>query len=800
MSTLYWGLEFTKVALCYIFILFIWPSVIFRKYLRNKSKMFRFCFCATTQVVLINTAVLMLGLGFLLNAWTVNILFYGSLLISVGKPLLHSSSLRSNLRKLISGTMSLKGFIATYWSQFTYRLSNLCKELWRQVRPRFLEFAVLSAIVIYGVIYFGYSPFVNHSYGFGDLYTHHTWIYGLIEKQIFSAGVYPEGLHCIVYLMHTVAGLSVFSCNLFLGSIHIVVYLLSAYFLMREIFHWRYTPLLVLTAFLVVAVNGYDMITSMARLQRSLPGEYGLYTVFLCALFLLRFLKENVQIQQDGWRAWLKNENLLVFSMALGASIAIHFYVTIIAFFVCLPFAIVFIRRTFSKARFQSLMASVVCGVMIAVLPMGGALLSGIPFQGSIGWAMQIMSGEKTEADMSELEEFESEATEDESSEAESSEAESSETESSEAEPTETESPAAEQPPQETVEPSFSLRMASLWKTIKQKAEYLYIFGYCRLIGDTGGTWIMYISLMLIAFGFVFRLICMLFRPLREAADVFDNYLPIIVASLFMLILYAAPFLRIPELISYNRVPSTAYILLLIVAAMPVDILFGAFKRFIPNWTQQSVSTACVTAICAVTLVTGHYHGYFYNELTQYRSAVNVTNSIIQSFPQNTYTIVSTTDELYSVIQYGRHEELLDFLKLAELEPGYYLPTEYIFIYVEKKPIVHAQYHYSSGPAWLATDIYADSNIVYASKYPEIFASQITEDDAKWDVSIYPTSYASYRNSYIRTIVNAKANKWCQDFADLYDHEMKIYYEDDDFICYYFRQNTYSLYDLAIWS
>ena len=800
MTTLYWALEFTKVALCYLFILFIWPSVVFRNYLRDKSKIFRFCFCAATQVVLINTAILALGLLYLLNPWVVNILFYGVLLFSIREKLVPSASLRRDLRKLMAGTLSFRGLVLAYWSTFTAWLRRMFDRLWRQVRPRLLEYVVLFAIVFYGLAYFSYSAVADHSYGFGDMYTHHSWIYGLTQGQIFSAGVYPEGMHCIVYLMHTVAGLSVYSSNLFLGCIQIVVYLLSAYCLMREIFRWRGTPLCVLAVFLTADVHTFDAVVSMSRLQRTVPGDYGLYTVFLCALFLLRFLKEDVK---PGWnkepRAWLRNDNLLMLSMALAASIIIHFYVTIIAFFVCLPIAIVYFIRALKPTRFSPLVSAVMCGVIIAATPMGGALLTGIPFEGSISWALAIMHGDMTEVDMSQVEYPDAELPGGElpgnqspggqlpggESPGDGSPGDGSPGDGS---------PGGESPGTPGEKPTLLL-------SLKNKANILYHLGYCRLFEDTPGTWMVCVSIAVTVFLLVYRLICRSFSSLRGAADIFDNYLPIILASVLVMVFYTAPFLNLPEFVSYNRLPSTAYILVLMVMAMPADILLCAPQRFLPSWVMQTVALSGVTAICAVTILTGNYHGYLFNELTRYRSVVNVTNSIVESFPQNSYTIVSSTDELYAVIQYGRHEEVLDFLKAVESGGSYYLPTEYVFVYVEKKPIQHAQYHFSSGPDWLATDIYADRDMLNAdmSKYPDILASEINDDAAERNVAMYPTVYSTYRNLYIRTVINSKAYKWCMDFADMYDHEMKVYYEDDDFICYYFRQNTYSLYNLSIW-
>ena len=44
----------------------------------------------------------------------------------------------------------------------------------------------------------------------------------------------------------------------------------------------------------------------------------------------------------------------------------------------------------------------------------------------------------------------------------------------------------------------------------------------------------------------------------------------------------------------------------------------------------------------------------------------------------------------------------------------------------------------------------------------------------------------------------SKVYYWCQHFAKLYPNEMTVYYEDEEFVCYYFRQEPHAPYDLAI--
>jgi hypothetical protein len=39
---------------------------------------------------------------------------------------------------------------------------------------------------------------------------------------------------------------------------------------------------------------------------------------------------------------------------------------------------------------------------------------------------------------------------------------------------------------------------------------------------------------------------------------------------------------------------------------------------------------------------------------------------------------------------------------------------------------------------------------------------------------------------------------WAQAFDKLYPNEFRVYYEDDEFVCYYIEQNVYDLYNLAI--
>ena len=81
MEKLFWILEYVKVFLAYFFVTFLWPMVVFRKFLKGKSRTFKFAFCVGPQILLINTVVLLMGLVKVLNPTTFRIVFWGTFIV-----------------------------------------------------------------------------------------------------------------------------------------------------------------------------------------------------------------------------------------------------------------------------------------------------------------------------------------------------------------------------------------------------------------------------------------------------------------------------------------------------------------------------------------------------------------------------------------------------------------------------------------------------------------------------------------------------------------------------------------------
>ena len=792
----YWIVEFIKVLSGYIFLMYLWPSVIFRKKLSGKSLTFQFAFCSTVSILLSNTIILGLGLFHILNEGIVRWIYYGTFFLSIFKEKELRRYIFAHIKRTLSGTQGWKLLIFRQAESLKIIIVNSFQQLNKKIKGRRIEYGILFVLIVFAVAYFSYGAFQCHSYGWGDMYVHHAWIYGLKEGKIFSAGIYPEAMHCFIYCMNDLFGISVYSCMMFLGEIHVSALLLAIYCFLREVMKSKYTVYLVLAAFLTIDMVCVDEIYGMSRMQYTIPQEFGLYTQFLCALYLVRFLRRNPEEGKAKRKVW--NDDLFLFMTSLAASLAIHFYVTMMAFFLCAAIAIFGIVKVFKKENFKSLVIAVLAGMIISAAPMVLAYASGIPLQGSLNWGMNVMNGTDTKEGRTQQAQSIASENNAETSSQNESESQSSESIQQESGVQSSQSVTSEEKQQTETNDASVQEQTSQKKSRKTIGEYIkmvYKYGYAQLYGDTRAKWLLGFTLI----AGILSVINWIITAIRFRKLPFELYLGITAASVIFMILYAAPFLGLPEIIAGARLCLTEQVLLLSMMALPADEVLFAIGRRKMACILPYLSVLGVAAIYAGTNYFGVYHGYLYYELTRYNSVVNLTNRIASEYPKQRYTIISTTDEIYQVIESGWHEEILDFYYKSKLEK-YYIPTEYLFFYVEKNPIQYAQYHFFAGPRWLAQKKYSQyykySNAVI-SEGSAIKSSKISEDVLGEPLTDMGKASDAYSNLKNRTILESELYFWCQDFKARLPYEIQVYYEDEDVVCYMIKQNPEHLYNLG---
>lgn len=792
----YWIVEFIKVLSGYIFLMYLWPSVIFRKKLSGKSLTFQFAFCSTVSILLSNTIILGLGLFHILNEGIVRWIYYGTFFLSIFKEKELRRYIFAHIKRTLSGTQGWKLLIFRQAESLKIIIVNSFQQLNKKIKGRRIEYGILFVLIVFAVAYFSYGAFQCHSYGWGDMYVHHAWIYGLKEGKIFSAGIYPEAMHCFIYCMNDLFGISVYSCMMFLGEIHVSALLLAIYCFLREVMKSKYTVYLVLAAFLTIDMVCVDEIYGMSRMQYTIPQEFGLYTQFLCALYLVRFLRRNPEEGKAKRKVW--NDDLFLFMTSLAASLAIHFYVTMMAFFLCAAIAIFGIVKVFKKENFKSLVIAVLAGMIISAAPMVLAYASGIPLQGSLNWGMNVMNGTDTKEGRTQQAQSIASENNAETSSQNESESQSSESIQQESGVQSSQSVTSEEKQQTETNDALEQEQTSQKKSRKTIGEYIkmvYKYGYAQLYGDTRARWLLGFTLI----AGILSVINWIITAVRFRKLPFELYFGITAASVIFMILYAAPFLGLPEIIAGARLCLTEQVLLLSMMALPADEVLFAIGRRKMACILPYLSVLGVAAIYAGTNYFGVYHSYLYYELTRYNSVVNLTNRIASEYPKQRYTIISTTDEIYQVIESGWHEEILDFYYKSKLEK-YYIPTEYLFFYVEKNPIQYAQYHFFAGPRWLAQKKYSQyykySNAVI-SEGSAIKSSKISKDVLGEPLTDMGKASDAYSNLKNRTILESELYFWCQDFKARLPYEIQVYYEDEDVVCYMIKQNPEHLYNLG---
>ena len=75
---------------------------------------------------------------------------------------------------------------------------------------------------------------------------------------------------------------------------------------------------------------------------------------------------------------------------------------------------------------------------------------------------------------------------------------------------------------------------------------------------------------------------------------------------------------------------------------------------------------------------------------------------------------------------------------------------------------------------------------------------EISREAAERDVYRIGSGYDSYKDTIMRTTIESKAFEWCEKFEKLYPNELKVFYEDDYLLCYYFKQNPQRVYNLSL--
>lgn len=641
-----------------------------------------------------------------------------------------------------------------------------------------LEILLVSGLLV--LLFYMYGTNAVNVYGYcaSDIVLHNYWINEMGNGNIFADGVYPFGLHCLLYYLHAVFGFHIYVLlRLFYLVQTVVIHLVLLAFL-RSVCKSKYAPYIGI--FIYIVSNRFYEYTYI-RYHATLPQEFGMAFILPAAYFAFAFLQEkgialtaadhkadtghvadighvadtghiaDIDHVADtdhvagtegedvtentgsaGKGRWKKavdkakatagrvfqrlcrRGNLVLFAISVSLTLSVHFYDTIIAGLLCLAIGAGFCFRVFRWRYFKRIVAAGIAGILLAVLPMAAAFVTGTPMQASLNWGLaQWKSGSQTQKPADD-------------------------------------GNAGEKKGQMGVKEAVLDRLDYYVSTDMKTAEFM--------LGSIAALFLLGI------FWCIFR-----------RADYGGVLLSFSIYMAAMAVLQASAELGLMQLLEVSRYSVYIGYGIPVVWSFCVDgVTYVLFK-----WekARNVCSFAALSGACVLTVMTGTrapvcVSPYETNE------AITCLSNIVRENKEEAFTICSANDERQMLGDYdlGYHYEVIKFLKdmrSFDEDTEITIPTSTVYFFIEKIPLLYRDY----------------INTEKAVK-------KVSLEGARQPVSEQPGILPYIGDD--RYVTMSHMYYWAQKFKELYPNEMETYYETDRFVCYRVKQNGYSLYNFAI--
>lgn len=747
-------LQFTGIFGVYMIMTVLLPAFVLYDRIRERRFAQKFFICLLTGNFYIMNLVFLLQLLHISNRFTLIAgTFVPALILWQRLNRTHImpffQGFWHSLHRIAEGKMGGKTVVFRLLDHLQEGAARLGGALLRSFSKRWLEWILVAAVLVLLASFYGIQLLRGYGYTASDTPVHLYWINGMSRNDIFIDGVYPFGYHCVIYYLHAVFGIDSYVFMRLFSFVQTLMLHMVLLGFIRLCCRSRYIGYGIVA---VYVIGNFLQPGTYLRFFSVLPQEYGMIFILPSIYFAFYFFQERRQ-ELKKWRPPGESRIALVFfAMSFSMTLAVHFYDTMIAGLFCVGVAVGYLFWFLRKPYFWNVLIAGLISVMIAILPMLAAYTMGTPLQGSLGWGMSVINGSGEEQGNIEEDIGTSVIYYDDMG-------------------NQLDEPAA---PQTAVTSDggeaaegFREKLAGVWdklcasitEAVLQEPESWY---YIIVLAAMG------LLFLLGMFFLVFKRPC--YGAMLLSTGVF---------MVLMLILQSAKELGLPELMDGSRCRIYFGYMLPVAFAFAADgmIRLLLWKK---NWYKgrNFCSLVCV-AVLACLLWNGDYRKEPVENTTLVTNeAITCLTNIIQKEKDFTWTICSANDETQMGLDHGFHYELSDFLKDMEfnnLEPGsepvIRIPTNSVYIFIEKVPIDYTEHYSESGQAVSRQGATHD--------LPSVEGIEMYKGEKRW-------------------ILMSRIYYWAQAFKQMYPHEVKTYCETDQFVCYKIRQNPYHLFNFAI--
>lgn len=535
-------------------------------------------------------------------------------------------------------------------------------------------------------------------------------------QSLIGGNIYPSGVYPHVFHNVITALIKTFNFN---GMIYLRYFGATSYILIMTMLYIGLRKIFrskyaALFGFMLYSILNMYSEEVTYRFQFSIPQEYAMIMLVPIAIFLFDYIE------------YKKIQDLIFFGIALSLSVSIHFYTGIIGIIIALSIGIVYLYKIIKEKIFLKLIICAILSGIIAIAPLGIGLALGHEMEPSMGWATGVIKGDIYTESIGNIDD----------------------------------------------EEILVEDKALTWDKFKDNAK-VGIEDY--VLKDIN---ILYILLSIIVFTLILNAILLIAKKNDEKYTYQISFGLITLILVFLMLL---KYLKLPTIMEISRVAIYFAYFSSVWMGMPIEILNSIFQRAKLKKTSSFISIGIIGMGLLLVLKLGLLRPippFYYFQTT---GTVLTNMSIMKDYNDYTWTAISPVNNISQVLNRGFHYELNDFIILQEnwnKEKKITIPTQYIFIYIEKRPIVKYGYRFKRD------DI-------------EIINRDFVKKEDGWkDLSNSTEENIHYKKE--RNILMAKAYYWAEEYKKYFPNEMNVYYEDSELIVYRIKQNIYALNNLAI--
>lgn len=602
--------------------------------------------------------------------------------------------------------------------------------------------SVIEVVCVIGILliftyYYSYHALNIVSYAAPDEEVHLYWVQSLISGELFPAGVYPFGMHCVEAAMCLIFQLNAVTVARNLGPIVGVIVMLMMYFLLKQISRVKFAPAFGMFLFAIADVVVYS---TYNRFYATIPQEYAMMFMAPVIYYVFRYLKEKNKL------------DLILLGISFSITFAVHFYVSIICVYFFIGVGIVYLVRIIKQKMLLPLLVCGMISLVVAAAPLGIGLLCGWELEQSFKYGAAVM-----ENDMN------SYSTED-------------ETLRTDKETEEIESEFEEQVwiivgDYGNLVPTPFYKYPQYIKLFSKQYFETYVFEDIR-----------YLLIFVIAAVLVF--INWLLRFKKKNVD--EQSMQWLSLTIFMCIMLFTMWITIfglSSLLELKRMGIFVAYMLPVFMVIPIELV----NSILGDNKKRTMALNIAMAVLAVgnvyylkehKMIKDLAPVYYYQTTGAMKSMIGIE----KTYKPYTWTVVSVVNENSIVLNHGNHYEWIDLLEPLEKykkNEEIYIPTQYVFFLIEKRPVVDYGVAFELGADQLEN------------------RPKITVEDALLPLE---EEYASKDTYYKqnRSQIMARAYYYMQALRSYFPDECNVYYEDDEIIVYRLEQNTYALDNLAI--